>query len=101
MLARIYSPVKNAMQSGKVGCNRWLLVYCPQKPKIVEPFMLYTSSTDMLGQIKIGFDSCEDAIAYAERENIPYRVECKHVAKRQTICYGDNFAAKRVLPWTH
>lgn len=101
MLARIYSPVKNAMQSGKARCSGWTLVYRPQKPKIVEPFMRYTSSADMFAQIKLRFDSCADAIAYAKRENIPFIVECKHVVKRPTICYGDNFVAKRVMPWTH
>lgn len=101
MLARIYSPAKNAMQSGKAKNNKWVLTYVPEKPKIVESFMCYTSSSDMYSQIKLWFDSCEEAINYAKNENIDYVVECKHKKIVIGKSYGDNFAANRIMPWTH
>lgn len=101
MLARIYSPVKNAMQSGKAKNNKWALTYVPEKAKLIEPFMCYTSSQDMKQQIKLWFDSCEEAVAYAERENIKYFVEQKHYTKVNSKSYDENFVTNRVSPWTH
>lgn len=101
MLARIYSPAKNAMQSGKFRNKKWVLTYIPQSPKFVEPFMRYTSSVDTLSQIKLYFTSCETAIDYAKGQNIAYEVECQRMAKIPAISYGDNFVATRVVPWTH
>ena len=43
----------------------------------------------------------EDAVAYCEREGIPYQVfEPKEPARRQAA-YADNFAFRRGEPWTH
>ncbi|MDN5249528.1 ETC complex I subunit [Bartonella sp. TP] len=101
MLARIYSPAKNAMQAGKANNNKWILEYIPDAPKMIEPLMGYTSSDDMLQQIKLFFATKEEAVAYAQRENIDYTVEEKPAAKISKKSYGDNFAFDRTQPWTH
>ena len=74
MTARIYQPARSAMQSGQAKDN-WMLEYEPEKPREIEPLMGWTSSTDMKSQVKLMFDTKEEAIAYAERNGIPYRVE--------------------------
>ena len=43
----------------------------------------------------------EEAIAYAEREGLPYRVEEPQEPKRRDMSYSDNFKFNRVGPWTH
>ena len=73
MTARIYLPTRNAMQSGQAK-DKWLLEYEPEKPRQIEPLMGWTSSTDMKAQIKLHFDTKEEAIAYAQRNGIAYRV---------------------------
>lgn len=100
MTARIYRPAKTAMQSGAAK-TRWLLEHEPEAPRQVEPLMGWTSSADMKSQIKLWFDSAEEAIAYAERNGIAYRVERPADTNRKGMSYSDNFKFTRVGQWTH
>ena len=45
------------------------------RPREIEPLMGWTSSGDTRQQLRLWFDTKEEAIAYAEREGIAYRVE--------------------------
>ncbi|PWL18125.1 ETC complex I subunit [Falsochrobactrum shanghaiense] len=101
MVARIYRPAKTAMQSGKAKTDRWVLEYEPEKPREVEPLMGYTSSRDMRSQIRLFFDTREDAVEYATRNGIAYRVFEPHETERRKISYSDNFRFDRSQPWTH
>ena len=101
MTARIYQPARTAMQSGTAKAQEWVLDNEPEQPRTIEPLMGWTSSGDMKQQLTIHFDTKEDAVAYCEREGIPYQVfEPKEPARRQAA-YADNFAFRRVEPWTH
>ena len=101
MTARIFKPAKNAMQSGRAKTKEWQLDYEPEQPRSVEPLMGWTSSGDMKQQLSLRFHSKEEAIAYCEREGIPYQViEPKDSAYRK-VAYADNFAFQRGEPWTH
>ncbi|RFC62068.1 ETC complex I subunit [Fulvimarina endophytica] len=101
MVARIYKPARTAMQSGKAKTQEWLLIYEPQEPKRIDPLMGYTSSGDMLGQLRLSFETREQAVEYAERNDIPYRVEEPKETKRVRVAYADNFKYDRRQPWTH
>jgi hypothetical protein len=101
MTARIYRPARTAMQSGTAKTRQWLLEYEPEAPRVVEPLMGWTSSTDMRSQIKLRFASKEEAIAYCQREGIPYQVVEPKDPARRTIAYADNFAFQRRGLWTH
>jgi hypothetical protein len=101
MSARIYSPAKTAMQSGKGKTGRWLLEYEPEIARTIDPLMGYTSSADIKGQVKLWFDSKEQAVGYAEKHGIAYRVEEPKQPKRRQISYSDNFRFDRKAPWTH
>jgi hypothetical protein len=101
MTARIYRPARNAMQSGTAKTERWLLEYEPEQPRQIEPLMGWTSSADMKSQVKLWFDTQEEAVAYATRNGIPFRVEPPHEPKRRTMAYSDNFKFNRVGQWTH
>jgi hypothetical protein len=100
MTARIFQPARSAMQSGEAKDN-WLLEYEPEKPQEIEPLMGWTSSSDMRSQVKLKFDSKEEAIAYAERSGIAYRVEEPKPVALKIQSYSDNFAPNRVVPWSH
>ena len=101
MTARIYKPARTAMQSGTAKTKDWMLVFEPEAPRVVEPLMGWTSSTDMKSQIRLRFASREEAVAYCEREGIAYQVfESKEPARR-IIAYADNFAFQRRGQWTH
>ncbi len=101
MTARIYCPARTAMQSGTAKTGRWLLEYEPERPREIEPRMGWTSSSDMKSQLKLWFDSADEAVAYAERNGIPYRLEQPHEPKRRPMAYSDNFRFNRVGQWTH
>ncbi|WP_157944599.1 ETC complex I subunit [Mangrovicella endophytica] len=101
MVARIYRPARTAMQSGKSQSVEWLLMYEPEEPKTIDPLMGYTSSGDMKAQIRLSFETKEEAVEYAERNGIPYRIEEPKEAKRRRVSYSDNFRYDRRQPWTH
>jgi hypothetical protein len=99
--ARIYKPAKTAMQSGTARTKQWLLRFDRTEPREIEPLMGWTSSGDTRQQVQLWFDTKEEAIAYATREGIAYRVEEPQEAKRRTIAYADNFKFNRIGQWTH
>jgi ETC complex I subunit conserved region len=101
MTARIFKPAKNAMQSGIAKTREWQLDYEPEQPRAIEPLMGWTSSGDMKQQLTIRFDTKEDAVAYCEREGIPYQVIEPKAPTRRQAAYADNFAFRRGEPWTH
>jgi hypothetical protein len=101
MTARIYQPARTAMQSGTGNTQRWLLVHETQQPRGVDPLTGWTSSVDTRQQVKLWFDTAEQAIAYATREGIAYTLELPQKATRRTMSYSDNFRFNRVGQWSH
>ena len=101
MAARIYRPARTAMSSGRAKTHRWVLEFEPERPKEIEPLMGYTSSEDMRSQVRLEFDSKEEAIAYATRNGIAYQVFEPRERLRPAIAYSDNFRRDRTQPWTH
>ena len=101
MLARIYRPAKTAMQSGKAKSGHWVLEFDPEKPRKIDPLMGYTTSADMRSQIRLTFETKEEAVAYAEKNGLAYRVQEPKEAKRRQISYAENFRYDRKIPWTH
>jgi len=101
MQARIYSPAKTAMQSGKGKTGRWLLEFDRTAAKSVEPLMGYTSSGETRSQVKLFFESKDEAVSYAQKYGLPFRVVEPKGAKRRRVAYADNFSFGRRQPWTH
>ena len=77
MRARIFRPAKNAMQSGKARTKQWVLEYEPESPRTIDPLMGWTSSRDMRQQLQLEFDSAEEAVAYAEKNGIPFQISTR------------------------
>ncbi len=100
MYVRIYRPAKTAMQSGLGNTHKWVLEFAPGALR-PEPLMGWTSSADTRGQVRMKFDSKEDAIAHAEKHGLMYRVMEPHEPKLRPKAYADNFAFDRHGPWTH
>jgi hypothetical protein len=101
MSARIFSPAKTAMQSGKGKTGYWVLEFDPAAPRKIDPLMGYTSSSDMRSQVRLTFASREEAVAYAEKHGIDYRVQNPKEQNRRQISYAENFRYDRKTPWTH
>ncbi len=100
MFARIYQPAQSAMQSGR-GEQKWVLEFQGDKSRDIDPVTGTYRSSDTLRQLKLTFDTAEDAIAYAKAKKIPHRVIQRAAAKSIPRSYGDNFSFDRKHPWTH
>jgi hypothetical protein len=70
--------------AGRAGSEQWVLC-CPRRsaPEI-EPLMGWTAGDDTLTQLELIFETKEQAIAYAEREGLAYRVQAEPVAATRT-----------------
>ena len=91
MKARIYRPTKTAMQSGTANTRQWVLEYEPEHRRTIDPLMGWISSDDMRSQVRLRFDSRDEAVAYATRQGIAYDIQPEHRRKRHIRAYADNF----------
>jgi hypothetical protein len=101
MLARIFLPAKTAMQSGRANTKEWVLEFEPASARRPDPLMGWTLSTDMNGQVRLPFDTREEAVAYAQRHGIAFELLAAKEPRRIVKAYADNFAYTRREPWTH
>lgn len=103
MRARIYLPAKTAMQSGTAKTHQWLLEFTPASAREVDPLMGWTGSGDTQTQVRLRFDTRQEAEDYARAQGIEYILA--EPTKRKTIVrprgYGENFAPDRRGIWTH
>jgi hypothetical protein len=89
--ARIYQPTKNAMQSGRANMRQWVLEFEPAHAREVEPLMGWTSSEDTETQLRLKFNSREEAEAYANAKGIAYTLVLPHSRRPVIKAYSDNF----------
>ena len=103
MLARIYQPARNAMQSGQAKTKTWVLEYVPETAKSLDPLMGWTGSSDMRGHVKVQSEPEEAALDFCKSHGIAYRIQKTH--KRKPVVraggYAENFASNRKTVWTH
>ena len=91
MDVRIYRPSKSAMQSGRAKAQSWMLEYELKTQRQPESLMGWTSSGDTLNQVRLNFNTMEDAIAYAEKKGWGYTVQPAEERIIRPRNYVDNF----------
>jgi hypothetical protein len=101
MPARIYQPPKNAMQSGWAKTRIWVLEHTPAAPRRPDPLMGWIGGADTQAQVKLTFETKEEAIAYADRNGIAYDLEIEQPRRVRPKAYADNFRYGRTENWTH
>lgn len=101
MQARIYKPSKSAMQSGRAGSKRWLLEFEPTAARTTDPIMGWTGSSQTSTQLKLWFETLDEAVQYAKANAIQYSVEQSTERRIKPKAYSDNFDNGRLLRWTH
>lgn len=89
-IAKIYKPTKNAMQSGILNSNKWILEFITNNHGI-NPLMGWDSSTDTLSEVKLEFSTKELAISYAKKNNFKYELIESNIRKTTKKSYADNF----------
>ncbi|MDP2698210.1 ETC complex I subunit [Thalassospira sp.] len=97
MKVRVYKPAKNAMQSGRANSDQWVMEFEPGAKKIADQLMGWIGSTDTRDQVKMYFDSLDEAQAFAVRHKLVADIEQPKTRKLQIKTYADNFAFKRVV----
>lgn len=95
---RIYRPAKTAMQSGRGNSRQWIVEFEPSDRKEPDPLMGWNGSRDTLAQVRLRFDSKEEAVAFAEREGLSFDLIDEPPAKAvKPKSYADNFRFDRVV----
>ena len=95
MTIKIYIPAKTSMQSGQGKSKKWLAEYVSDSEKVKDTLMGWNSSYDTSTQIKVYFESKEQAIDWAKKNNYQFIVEEPKTKKIKIKNYESNFAYKR------
>lgn len=79
------------MQSGRGKLKGWVLEYERDSKSGPESIMGWTASGDTLNQVRLNFETSEDATAYAKEKGWDYVVlpERERIVRPRN--YGDNF----------
>ena len=94
--ARIYRPTKTAMQSGRAQARKWVLEYEAATRRRPDPLMGWASADDTLNEVQLRFDTCDEAVAFAERLGLEYAVIAPQLTFKKPKSYADNFRYDRV-----
>jgi len=97
MEVRIYRPSKAATQSGMANSRRWVLEYEPRAGRSVDSLMGWTSSQDTTQQVYLTFNTCEEAIMFANSNRMTYRLEEPRPRRTIRKAYADNFRHHKVV----
>ena len=88
--AKIYKPTQTVMQSGRRNTKNWLLEFDTLNTG-VSPLMGWESSKDTMSEVRLKFFTKEQAVNYAEKNNIDYYIiepQNRRIVKKS---YSDNF----------
>jgi hypothetical protein len=94
--ARIYRPAKTAMQSGRALTRKWVLDYEPASRREPDPLMGWSSARDTLNEVRLRFDTLDEAIAFATKRGLDYTVIGPHERTAKQKSYADNFRYDRI-----
>ena len=101
MTIKIYKPSKTAMQSGLGKTKKWLAEYISEEETAKDSLMGWNSSLDTKSQIKIFFNSKDQAIDWAKKNDYQYFVEEPRKRKVNIKSYASNFDINKKESWTH
>jgi hypothetical protein len=93
--ARIFRPAKTAMQSGRAGTRCWVLEYEPATPREPDPLMGWASARDTLNQVRLKFETLEEAKQFAGKKGLDYVVVEPQERTFKPKNYADNFRYDR------
>ena len=98
---RIYQPRKNAMQSGRGKTRFWLLEFEPGAQARIDPLMGWVGQGDTQNQVKMRFETSEDAVAFCAKRGLSCQVIEPKARRVHKKSYSDSFSGSREKNWTH
>ena len=90
-VARIIEEQRKTTQSGKAGQGRWTLEFERQQPQRPDPLTGWNGSGDTKTQIRLRFNSKEEALAYAQRKDFEVHLVPAAPVTMKIQAYADNF----------
>jgi|TARA_B110000438_G_scaffold211813_1_gene203889 hypothetical protein len=88
--AKIYKPTKSSMQSGKRNTKYWVMEFDTLNTGI-NSLTGWTTSKDTMSEVKLEFESRDQAISYAKSNNINFYIIEPEERKLIKKSYTDNF----------
>ncbi|MFL6747586.1 MAG: NADH dehydrogenase ubiquinone Fe-S protein 4 [Sphingomicrobium sp.] len=90
-VARIIEEQRKTTQSGKAGQGRWSLEFERQQPQRPDPLTGWNGSGDTNTQVRLRFDTKEEAMAYAKRKGLEIHLVPSAPVTMKIQAYADNF----------
>jgi len=84
------------MQTGPSRARKWVLEYEPAAADYIDPLMGWVGSPDTRRQVRLKFESKDQAVAFAERNNLSYQVRESAAGRFLIKNYADNFSFHQV-----
>lgn len=79
------------MQSGRGKTHRWMVQFERAAPQVADPLMGWIGSSDTRPQLRLSFATRQEAIAFAERNNLSYVVHEPTAHMVRPKSYAENF----------
>lgn len=89
--ARIIEQDRNSTQSGKAKTGRWIFEFEREQALRPDPLTGWAGSGDTNTQVRLAFESSDEAIAYATRKGFDYHLVSAAPVKLKLQTYADNF----------
>ena len=89
--ARIIETQRNTTQSGKARDGRWMLEFEREQPLRPDPLTGWAGSGDTRTQVRLGFETQEEAVAYATKKGFDIHLIPAPPVKLKLQAYADNF----------
>ena len=90
-VARISEIDRRTTQSGRANSGLWLLEFERTEAQRPDPLTGWNGSGDTRTQVKLTFQTKDEAVAYAERHKIAYHIVPATPVKLKLQAYADNF----------
>ncbi|WP_294121593.1 NADH dehydrogenase ubiquinone Fe-S protein 4 [Sphingomonas sp.] len=90
-VARIVQEQRKTTQSGKAQAGSWTLEFERQQAQRPDPLTGWNGSGDTNTQIRLRFDSKEEALVYAERKGLTVHLVPAAPGVLKLQAYADNF----------
>ena len=93
---RIYKPAKTATQSGIAKTDKWLVDFESQDKSSNENLMGWVSSKDTRKQLRLEFNTLDEAIHFAKAKGLKYTIATPAQKTIRTKNYAVNFTCSRI-----
>ena len=90
-VARISQIDRKTTQSGRANAGLWVLEFERSEAQRPDPLTGWNGSGDTNTQVRMTFQTKDEAVAYSERHGIPYHLVPATPVKLKLQAYADNF----------